>query len=59
MLIILMIAAVVSVVVEYFAGLDKEMFWVEGVSILFAVIICSMVATYSNYEKEQQFAELD
>jgi hypothetical protein len=51
MLIILMIAAVVSVVVEYFAaeGEEKQMFWVDGVSILIAVIVCSLVATISNY----------
>lgn len=53
MLIILMIAAVISVVVEYFAaeGEDKGMFWVDGVSILIAVIVCTLVATISNYEK--------
>lgn len=51
MLIILMIAAIVSVVVEYFAaeGEEKQMFWVDGVSILIAVIVCSLVATISNY----------
>lgn len=59
MLIILMIAAVVSIVVEYFAGEDKDLFWVDGVSILLAVVICTLVATISNYEKEQQFNELD
>lgn len=61
MLIILMIAAVISVVVEYFAaeGEDKGMFWVDGVSILIAVAVCTLVATISNYEKEKQFDELD
>ena len=51
MLIILMIAAVISVVVEYFAaeGEDKSMFWVDGVSILIAVAVCTLVATISNY----------
>lgn len=59
MLIILMIAAVVSIVVEYFAGEERELFWVDGVSILLAVVICTIVATISNYEKEKQFNELD
>ncbi len=49
MLIILMISAVVSVVVEYIAGEEKDMFWVDGVSILIAVIVCTSVATFSNY----------
>ncbi len=35
------------------------MFWVDGVSILIAVIVCSMVSTVSNYKKEVQFNELD
>lgn len=61
MLIILMVAAVISVIVEYFAaeGEEKQMFWVDGVSILIAVIVCSLVATVSNYQKEKQFDELD
>lgn len=59
MLIILMIAAVISIVVEFFFGEEKEKFWVEGVSILVAVLICSTVATVSNYQKERQFQDLD
>ena len=59
MLIILMIAAVVSMVVEFFFGEQKDKFWVEGVSILVAVVICSAVATVSNYQKEKQFDDLD
>lgn len=55
MLIILMVSAVVSVIVEYFAGDDKELFWVDGVSILVAVLVCTLVATVSNYQKEKQF----
>lgn len=51
MLIILVVAAVVSVIVEYFAGEEKDMFWVDGVSILIAVIVCTLVATVSNYQK--------
>lgn len=51
MLIILMIAAVVSIVVEYFASEEKDLFWVDGVSILVAVIVCTLVATISNYQK--------
>lgn len=35
------------------------MFWVDGVSIMIAVIVCTLVSTISNYQKEQQFEELD
>jgi glucan phosphoethanolaminetransferase (alkaline phosphatase superfamily) len=59
MLIVLMVAAIVSIVVEYFFGEDKSKFWIEGVSILFAVGICSIVATANDYQKNKQFAELD
>ena len=55
MLIILMIAACVSMIAEYFFGEEKDKFWVEGVSILVAVMICTAVATVSNYQKEKQF----
>lgn len=51
MLIILMIAAVVSVIVEYFAGEEKDMFWVDGLAIMVAVIVCTLVSTISNYKK--------
>lgn len=59
LLVILMIAAVVSVIVEYIAGEDKSMFWVDGVSIMIAVLVCTLVSTISNYKKERQFDELD
>ena len=55
MLIILMIAAVISILVEYFFGEDKSKFWVEGVSILVAVAICSLVGTVNDYQKNRQF----
>lgn len=55
MLIILMIAAAISIVVEFFFGEDKSKFWVEGASILAAVAICSFVATLNDYQKNRQF----
>lgn len=48
-----------SVIVEYFAGEEKDMFWVDGVAIMIAVIVCTLVSTISNYQKERQFDELD
>lgn len=59
LLIILIAAAIISVVVEYFAGEEKDMFWVDGVSIMIAVMVCTLVSTVSNYQKERQFDELD
>jgi len=59
MLIILMIAAGVSIVVEYFSAEGDGMFWVDGVSIMIAVLVCTLVGTISNYQKEKQFDELD
>lgn len=35
------------------------MFWVDGVSIMIAVLVCTLVSTVSNYQKERQFDELD
>ena len=54
-----MIAAVISILVEYFFGEDKSKFWVEGVSILVAVAICSLVGTVNDYQKNRQFQALD
>ena len=35
------------------------MFWVDGVSIMIAVLVCTLVSTVSNYQKERQFDQLD
>jgi hypothetical protein len=52
MLIVLMVSAVISIVVEYSSGKENNnLFWVDGVSILIAVMICTLVATISNYQK--------
>ena len=55
MLVVLIIAAIISLIIEFFFGEDKSKFWVEGVSILVAVFICSIVATFNDYQKEKQF----
>lgn len=55
MLIILMIAAVIEIVVEYFFSDERQTFWLEGVSILLAVAVVSIVASVNDYEKQKQF----
>lgn len=49
MLLILIVAAIISIVLEYFYADEKSMFWVDGVSILFAVAVCSVVAAVNDY----------
>lgn len=58
MLRILCIAAVVSLVL----GIATDGFaegWIEGFSILLAVIIITVVASGNNYMKEKQFRKLN
>jgi magnesium-transporting ATPase (P-type) len=58
MLQILCVAAVVSLTLGIaMEGLAKG--WIEGFSILLAVIIITVVASGNNYVKEQQFRKLN
>lgn len=59
MLIILMVAAVIEIVVEYFFSDERETFWLEGVSILLAVAVVSIVSSVNDYQKQKQFEELN
>ena len=52
---ILIVAAIVSIIVQAIYSKDKQYFWVEGVTILVAVLICSIVGTFNNYQKQKQF----
>ena len=56
-LIILIVAAVVSLVVGYIE--DPEKGWIEGIAILIAVQIVSCVTTTNDYSKELQFRQLE
>ena len=56
-LIILIIAAVVSLVVGYIE--DPEKGWIEGVAILIAVQIVAVVTATNDYSKELQFRQLE
>ena len=52
-------AAVISIITEAIYSQDRQTFWLEGVTILAAVAVCSIVATVNNYQKQLQFEELN
>lgn len=56
---ILIVAAVVSIIVQAIFSKNKQLFWVEGATILAAVLICSIVGTFNNYQKQKQFEDLN
>lgn len=58
-LIILMIAAVVSLGLELFLNEDYDSGWIEGTAILLAVLAVSVVTAINDYTKELQFRELE
>lgn len=55
MLRILIVAAILSIVTEAIYSEDRKTFWLEGVTILAAVAVCSIVATVNDYQKQRQF----
>ena len=58
MLKILIAAAIISIITEAIYSEDRQTFWLEGVTILAAVAICSIVATINDYQKQRQFEQL-
>lgn len=57
-LIILLICAFVSIVITMFFEDGKSASWLEGVGILFAVLISATVGATNDYKKELKFQEL-
>jgi magnesium-transporting ATPase (P-type) len=55
---ILMVAAVVSIVVEMIHSERKELAWIEGCAISIAVLLSSGITTINDYNKQIQFAKL-
>ena len=57
-LIILMIAAVVSLAfaLTFFSFEDYE--WIEGIAILISIVVVVLVASFTDYQKEKQFKAL-
>lgn len=59
-LIILMVAAVKSIVIKMITEPDKrETAWIEGFVIIAAVLICSLVQSINDYQKARQFQKLN
>ena len=64
---ILMVAAAVSIIIEGNLKLinlvstsdHPETAWIEGVAILVAVAVCSLVTAANDYQKEKQFQALN
>ena len=57
-LIILMVAAVISLVFGLTFTPPSELEWIEGVAILVTVAIVVFVASFNDYQKEKQFKAL-
>eukprot|EP01121_Diplochlamys_sp_Union-15-3_P014953 TRINITY_DN4845_c0_g1_i3.p1 TRINITY_DN4845_c0_g1~~TRINITY_DN4845_c0_g1_i3.p1 ORF type:complete len:1069 (-),score=250.89 TRINITY_DN4845_c0_g1_i3:1-3207(-) len=55
-LILLSIAAVVSIVLEAVWG--EQLAWIEGVAILIAVVVISLVTSLNDWSKDRQFRKL-
>jgi P-type Ca2+ transporter type 2C len=62
-LILLSIAAVVSLALGFYQSFRPEatdkVEWVEGVAILVAITIVTVVQAVNDYQKERQFAKLN
>jgi hypothetical protein len=55
MLRILIVSAIISIILEGIFSEDRQTFWLEGVTILAAVAVCSTVAAINDYQKQKQF----
>lgn len=54
---VLVVAAVVSIVIDVSTSDEshRSTAWVEGFAILVAVMVCSNVTAFNDYQKERQF----
>jgi magnesium-transporting ATPase (P-type) len=55
-IIVLVVAAIVSFAVGVYE--DPQKGWIEGVAIIFAVLVVAIVTATNNYNKERQFRQL-
>ena len=58
MLKILLVAAIISIVIEMIFSDHREIAWIEGAAILVAVAVVSLVTAWNDYKKESQFIAL-
>ncbi len=57
-LVVLIIAGIISLILELTVGEEKETGWIEGVAILVSVIIVVLVTAVNDLQKERQFQAL-
>lgn len=57
-LIVLMVAALISIVLGATVEKDKDVAWIDGVAILAAVVIVVLVTAMNDWTKEKQFRGL-
>jgi P-type Ca2+ transporter type 2B len=58
-LIILIVAGLASLVLGLALEEDRSTEWIDGAAILFAVLVCTLVAAVNDYQKERQFRKLN
>ena len=59
MLKVLIVAAIISIVIEMVFSDHREIAWMEGAAILIAVAVVSIVTAVNDYKKESQFIALN
>ena len=56
---ILIVAAVVQIILGVTLGEDPSKDWIDGLSIIIAVLVVTLVGSITNYQKETKFHELN
>ena len=56
---ILIVAAIVQIVLGCTLGEEPEKDWVDGLSIIIAILVVTLVGSITNYQKETKFHELN
>ena len=59
MIIILLAAAIIQIIIGLSIGNDKKTGWLDGASVLFAVFVVVSVESFTNWQKERKFYELN
>ena len=56
---ILIVAALVQIILGATLGEDPSKDWIDGLSIIFAILVVTLVGSITNYQKENKFHELN
>ena len=56
---ILIVAAIVQIILGITLGEDPSKDWIDGLSIIIAVLVVTLVGSITNYQKETKFHELN